>query len=169
MAFPTLNIYSTEYAAAYNTVPRSKADPNKTGYKHSKYFSYTQSGAGGVGDVLALMKIPAGSRILLPECAIWIVGGPATTVLDFGFLAYTEPDGDAVAADQDGLAVGIDIGADGLWFGNMVVIATPDDLLATQLTYVFNAKEDVTLTLTVRTAALADLDVIQGYVTYVNS
>lgn len=164
-------VYSSEYAAAYNSVPRSRTDPNKRGYLHAAYFSYTQVGTGNAGDLLYIMKIPAGSRLLIPLCSFWFVGCPANTVFDFGYLGYTEPDGAALAASTNGLIDGIDQGGTlALWQGGMMVIGTPDDLLPAALTYHFNSREDVTLTLLNEAGdALAADDVVQGVVVYINS
>ena len=161
--------YSDQYAAAYNTVPRTKMAPTEDGYLRARYWSYTEVAGGGTNDVMYVAKLPAGSRLILPMCAVWTVGIPADTVFDLGFLSYTEPDGDVVATSSDGLIDGIDAFTNGLWFGGMTVVATPDDLLPDHLTYWFNSREAVTITLTQQAGtALAAADIVQGLLTYIN-
>ena len=162
------NVYSVQYAAAYNTVPRVRRDPNMSGYKQVQYWDYTQPATGNDPDTLFTVKIPAMSRLLLPECALWTEGCPAGTVYDWGYGAYVEPDGDAVAASADGLMAGADPGADGLIFGGMNASSTPDDQRPVVLTYVFLARQDVDLTIRIKTSALQTGDVLRGYWTYLN-
>lgn len=162
-------VYSAQFAAAYNTVPRTKRDPSMRGVKQATYWDYTQSGAGNDPDTLYTIKIPAGSRLLLPECALWTEGCPAGSVYNFGYLAYTEPDGDAVTVSTNGLLASVDGAADNLVFGGMNTGAgTPDDQRPAVLTWWFNSREDVTLTITISSSALQDGDVLRGYYTWIN-
>lgn len=62
-------------------------------------FNFLQSGAGDAGSIAKLRKLPPGRLIFFPleSYITWEAFG-AARVLDIGFEAYTEPDGDAVVA-----------------------------------------------------------------------
>lgn len=76
------------------------------------YFKHTQSIAGDDGSSVTLVRVPAGYGHILKQLSLisWSAFG-STRVMDIGYAAYTENDGDAVTAGADILEDGRDVSA----------------------------------------------------------
>ena len=165
--------YTTEYNALYRTLPADVGvHRNKRSHKRIEYFTYTQAATGTDGDQVFAVKVPGVSRILLPELFIHMSDWTASTVLDVGWAAYTEIDGDAVAADPDGLIDGLDISNGGVavFFGMVLTVSTTNTLTiapAGLLSKEFNSRHPVDITFSLLGAAPLAAATLQGYVTYV--
>jgi hypothetical protein len=119
-------------------------------------FDFTQAGAGDINSTVDLVKLPAGRVTLFGSLSR--VGhdalGAART-LDVGWTAYTEPDGDAVAADEDGLHSAADVSAAGSF--------NPSDELGNDAAHQFWSKEGVLLQAKVEGGTIPDLAKLNGH------
>lgn len=124
-------------------------------------FNFTQSGAGDAGSVAQLCKLPAGRHRIL--CALSRVAFSAmgtSRVLDMGHEAYTDIDGDAVAANDDAFTVtAIDVENAGV--SALSSAANSED------TVLIESKEEVTIIGTVSGGTFPDADTLDGYIVYV--
>ena len=69
--------------------------------------TFTAAGTG----TAAMVKLPAGRKLIFPDLSRIVCPiGTATADLHIGHTAYTEPDGDAVAADDNAFGDNIDVG-----------------------------------------------------------
>lgn len=165
--------YSTEYSLLYRTVPSDvSVHRNKRNEKRIERFSYTQAATGTDGDLVYIAKVPGNCRILLPEFFLHTSDWTASTVLDVGWGAYTEVDGDAVAADPDGLIDGLDIslGGVGVYWGLVNTVSTTNTLTivpAGQIDKEFNSRHPVDITFTIAGAAPLAAATLNGWITYV--
>ncbi len=153
---------SVEYAKIYATEPAELVDANEwAGRLRIQRFTYTQSGAGTVGETLAAVKLPAGKvRVLLPLSYIHTSGLGTSGTIDVGWEAYTDRDGTAVAADPNGLKDGIDAASAGA--------DVPTGTVGTDETYEFDSRDGVVITLQFNDNPLDDTDTVKGYFIYVN-
>jgi hypothetical protein len=165
--------YSTEYDLLYRTLPADVGvHRNKRSHKRIERFSYAQAATGTDGDLVYAVKVPGVSRILLPELFIYMSDWTTSTTLDVGWDAYTEVDGDAVAADPDGLIDGLDISNGGVavFFGMVLTVTTTNTLTivpAATIDKEFNSRHPVDITFTIAGAAPLAAAVLHGYVTLV--
>lgn len=153
---------STEYANRV-AVPRVYNGPTEEhGRVRQMFFTHAQSGAGDAGSSVVLGKLPAGKvRLLASQSKAYVNWTTASATLDLGWDAYTDSDGNAVAADPDGLDDGLDVDAAGYkTFGNVAA------MLLTGGTKIFDSQDGVVIRAT-SVAALADGDDIAGYLLYV--
>lgn len=69
--------------------------------------TFTAAGTG----TAQMIRLPAGRKLIFPDlCRIICPIGTATSDLHVGHTAYTEPDGTAVAADDNAFADNLDVG-----------------------------------------------------------
>lgn len=168
----SLPYYSVEYDLLYRTLPADVGvHRNKRSHKRIERFTYTQAAAGTLGDAVYLCKVPGVCRILLPELFIYFTDWDTSTVVSIGWDAYTEVDGDAVAADPDGLVNDLDVsqGGVGVFFGMMALVGTTSTLTidpAAKIDHEFNSRHPVSITATFTGAAPTADDILSGYVTY---
>lgn len=138
---------------------------NEHGTKHVCYFTHNQSGAGDATSSVAIVKLPPGRvRLLLGESSMYVNWTTASATMDIGWDAYTDFAGDAVAADPNGLADGIDVDTAGVYSGEDLVDSVTQ---AAAGTYLFESQTGVTIRVTSQDVALADDDDLAGYITYV--
>ena len=117
-------------------------------------FAHTQSGAGDATSSVALARLPAGRvRLLLVSSALYVNWTTSSATLDLGWDAHTDLDGDAVAADPNGLADGLDV-------DTAVTGATLAGLAATAGTRLFESKDGVVIRATSQDVALANGDTL---------
>lgn len=113
MAVTTEN--STQYARELSTAT-TKNEKNEYGAGLKSFlFEFTQSAAiGDANSLVNLIKVPPGRhRMYCPLSFIqWDAFGAART-LDIGWVAYTDPAGATVAADEDGIETAVDVSAAG--------------------------------------------------------
>lgn len=78
-------------------------------------FDFTQGAAAGdATSTMALVIVPAGiTRVYLRESIIAFSAFGAARTLDIGYSAYTNRDGDAVAADDNAFVDDLDVSAAG--------------------------------------------------------
>lgn len=78
-------------------------------------FNFTQGAAAGdAGSTAQLVKLPGGDvRLVLPLSHVRHSAFGASRTLDLGWEAYTDNNGDAVAADPNGLDDGVNVSAAG--------------------------------------------------------
>ena len=120
-------------------------------------FNYTHTAGAGTGEV-NLIRLPAGKYRILSDLSLIVSSAMVTAAdLHIGHRAYTQPDGTAVAEDDNALADNLDAGSAidqslPLPAGGELVIDSRDDL-------VFYAMVD--------TANIEDTDTISGYIVYV--
>lgn len=106
----TTQQHSTEYANIVASPPVMNARPGMIFFQP---FRHAQSGAGDDGSTLHIWRIEAGSRLYLHQSTIRFSAFGASRVMKVGWTAYTDPDGTAVAADDDGLFAALDVSAAG--------------------------------------------------------
>lgn len=78
------------------------------------FFDYTRAAQGDAGSVASLIDLPGGEvRLVLPLSFIQFSAMGAARTMDLGWQAYTDNNGDTVAADPNGLDDGIDVSSAG--------------------------------------------------------
>jgi hypothetical protein len=125
------------------------------------YFEHAQSGAGDAGSSVEIARLPAGKvRVLASQSKAYFNWTTASATADLGWDAYTDIDGSAVAADPNGIDDGISVETAGYQtFGASVT--------ATGGTKVFESRDGVSLRLTSQDVAIADADVVAGFILFV--
>jgi hypothetical protein len=157
---------STEYTNATAVPQTTLATTDMHGRVRVAYFTHAQSGAGDATSSVALCKLPAGRvRLLLGSSFAYVNWTTASATLDLGWDAYTDLEGDAVVADPNGLADGIDVDTVGLRSGeDLVTLAA---IQATGGTKLFESNSGVVIRATSQDTAIADGDDLVGYFLYV--
>jgi hypothetical protein len=124
-------------------------------------FTFTQGAAAGdAGSLAELVKVPAGVvRVFLASSRITCSALGAARTMDIGWLAYVDTDGDAVAADPNGLDDGVDV--------SLAVTFNPTGTIGEDETKLFESNGGVTLTAQVNDATLIASATINGYFVYV--
>ena len=151
---------STEYTNATANPVVQNAVHDYHGRVRIAYFTHDQDGAGDAGSSVALCSLPAGKvRVLLSSSNAYVNWTTGSATLDLGWDAYTNTDGDAVAADADGLVNGLDVDTAGYQnFGSGTT--------ATGGTYLFESQGGVVIRAT-SPGAIASGDDLVGYIMYV--
>lgn len=159
---PVVTSESTQYENAYTDVPPVMNEG--WGAKMRQLdFTAVNVGGGDAGSSVALIKLPPGRVILMLTASQAYVNWTTTAAkLDLGWDAYEDPDGNAVAADPDGLIDGLNVDTVGIFDLNSNVAA----LLLTGGNYTFNSKNGVTIRATSQDTALAANDDIAGFLAY---
>lgn len=157
---------STEYTNATASPPVNLATTDIHGRVRVAYFTHAQSGAGDATSSVALCKLPAGRvRLLLGSSFAYVNWTTALATLDLGWDAYTDLEGDAVAADPNGLIDGLDVDTVGLRSGeDLVTLAA---IQATGGTKLFESNSGVVIRATSQDVAIVDGDDLVGYFLYV--
>jgi len=152
---------STEHTNATATPVTLNPTTDYAGRVRIMYFTHAQSGAGDATSSVALGSLPAGKvKVLLSSSNAYVNWTTSSATLDLGWDAYTDGDGNSVAADADGLVNGLNVDTAGQFsFGA--------DQAATGGTYTFNSKSGVTIRATSQDTAIADGDDLVGYILYV--
>ena len=159
---------STEYANTVATPPVMNQPTEDHGRMRIKYFKHTQSGSGSSGDSVVLCKLPGGKvRMILALSRVYVNWTTSSANLDLGWDAYTSgasgTEGDTIAADADGLIDNLNVDTVGYFTFEGTLAATK----ALGGTYVFESQDGVVIRATSQAAAMADGDVIAGYIVYV--
>lgn len=158
MAVTTQN--STQYARTVATPPTHNSTHEWHGRVRSMFFEHTQSGAGDAGSIVRAVRLPAGSvRLILPLSRIAFSAFGAARTLDIGWEAYTDDNGDAVAADPNGLDDGVDVSSAGS--------INPGGTVGTHETYLFQSQDGVVITLQTNDGTIPDAATLDGYLIYV--
>ena len=152
---------STEYTNATANPVVQNAVHDYHGRVRIAYFTHDQDGAGDATSSVALCALPAGKvRVLLASSSAYVNWTTGSATLDLGWDAYTNTDGDTVAADPDGLVNGLDVDTAGYQTFGAGTTATG----GTQL---FESQGGVVLRATSQDQALAAGDDLVGYIMYV--
>ena len=152
---------STEYTNATSTPVVQNPVHDYHGRVRIAFFTHDQDGAGDATSSVALCKLPAGKvRVLLSSSNAYCNWTTGSATLDLGWDAYTNTDGNAVAADPDGLVNGLDVDTAG--YQNFGANTT-----ATGGTYLFESQGGVVIRATSQDTAIADGDDLVGYIMYV--
>ena len=123
-------------------------------------FDFTQSGQGDAGSLVELVKLPAGRvRVILPLSRIAYAAMGTSRTMDLGWLAHTDDDGAAIAADPNGLDDGIDVAAAGS--------VNPGGTIGGDETHLFSSQAGVTVTAQINDGTLDDQKTLNGYLLYV--
>ena len=151
---------STEYTNATSSPVVQNAVHDYHGRVRIAYFTHDQDGAGDAGSSVALCSLPAGKvRVLLSSSNAYVNGTTGAATLDLGWDAYTNTDGNAVAADIDGLVDGLDVDTAG--YQNFGAGTT-----ASGGTYLFESQGGVIIRATSPGAIVSGDDLV-GYIMYV--
>jgi len=159
MAVTTQN--STEYDKAYVSKTGNLETHEEHGRVRVAYFEHTQSGAGAATSSVALVKLPAGKvRLLGSQSKAYVNWTTALATIDMGWDAYTDINGNAVAASSNGIDSGTSVEIAGFQtFGSA--------LTATGGTKIFESKDGVVIRATSQTTAIANADTLVGAFLYV--
>ena len=143
---------------AVPTVPLSPIDHH--GKLRMAAVTYEQVANGSAADILQMCRLPAG-RVKVHGLLsnLYINLTTASMKVEIGWAAYTDLDGDAVAADPNGLDSTLDVDTAGI-FNIGSVLATAGNVKT------FESEEGVVLTMTLTTDVVAGDDV-NGYIAYV--
>ena len=151
---------STEYTNATSSPVVQNAVHDYHGRVRIAYFTHDQDGAGDAGSSVALCSLPAGKvRVLLASSSAYCNWTTGSATLDLGWDAYTNTDGNAVAADIDGLVDGLDVDTAGYQTFGAGTTATGG-------TYLFESQGGVVIRAT-SPGAIAAGDDLVGYIMYV--
>ena len=154
---------SAEYTIQTTTPIANSNTVDKHGKLRTLFFTHDQDGAGDANSTVTLGKLPAGK--------VKIIGGlsrfycnwvTSSQTMDIGWEAYTDLDGDTVAADVDGMVDGLDVDAVGYF-------SMEGNTAATKLlggNHTFESRDGVVIN-ALATAALADGDDLSGVITYI--
>ena len=105
---------TTQKTTEYTNATASPVTLNEAHAYHGRvriaYFSHDQDGAGDATSSVALFALPAGKvKVLLSASKAYVNWTTGSATLDLGWDAYTDIDGDAVAADPNGLVDGLNV------------------------------------------------------------
>ena len=152
---------TTQYASAH-VVPITQGGLHVNVYGAAlrwRRFTYTQSGAGTIGDTIRLIQVPANCVIVVPMCRFQFTAWDTNANIQIGWDAHETPQDATVAADPNGLIASIDVDAIGEWFGGMTITAGGVTRVAPATeAYEVNSKEPVVIRATNDTAAAGDAD-----------
>nr|VFK58894.1 MAG: hypothetical protein BECKUNK1418G_GA0071005_100538 [Candidatus Kentron sp. UNK]VFK68617.1 MAG: hypothetical protein BECKUNK1418H_GA0071006_100438 [Candidatus Kentron sp. UNK] len=135
----------------------------ENGRVRASVFEFTQDGAGDAGSTVALIRLPAGRvRILSHLSVIRCSAFGAGATLDVGYAAHENFKGDAVPADPDAIADGIDVSAAAqLSLGGIGAGVAGPSVLAP-------SRDRVIILATCQGAAIPDGATLTGVICYVN-
>lgn len=124
-------------------------------------FNYTQGAAAGdAGSLAELVKFPSGAgRLILPLSRIAHSAFGAARTLDLGWLAYTDTDDAAVAADPNGLDDGVDVSAAGSF--------SPGGTIGGDETKLFESNGGLVITAQTNDGTIPAAATLNGYFIYV--
>lgn len=119
-------------------------------------FSFTQVGAGDANSTVDLVLLPAGKvTVLLAQSRIACSAFGASRVLDLGWPAYTDPNGAAVSADDNGLDDDQDVSS--------ATAYAPTGTVGGAETKVFESRDGVRLQAKVAGGTIPDAATLAGY------
>lgn len=144
------------------TPPLNVATHEWHGRVRQAYFNFTQGAAAGDANSTAqLIYLPNRPvRLLMADSWVYHSAFGAARLLDIGWAAYEDKDGNQVAEDLDGLAAGLDVAAAGT--------KTPQGVVGGAETKVFLSKGGVWIMAQVRGGTIpagAQLEGVFKYVT----
>ena len=157
---------TTQKSTEYTNATATPVTLNEANVYHGRvriaFFTHDQDGTGDAGSSVALCSLPAGKvKVLLKSSNAYVNWTTSSATLDLGWDAYTDINGDAVAADTDGLADGIDVDTVGYRTFHEIAAIT-----ALGGTYTFETQSGVVIRATSPTA-MVDGDDLVGYLLYI--
>lgn len=158
-------VYSDQYADLHVDIPPTRVDEDISfGQSQMLRFTYTQAGAGNIGDVIYLRKVPPRCQIVVPYCRFQFTAWDTNTVIDIGHLAYKTAAGATVSAAAAALLNDLDVDAAGEWTQGMLITAG-GVARAAPVVEVFQIRsmEPVTITATFAAAAPTTTDQFNGW------
>ena len=136
---------------------------NSGGRERVAYFGFTQSGIGDIGSTVDLINLPPGKvRLLKTDSKFVCSAFGALRTLSIGHLAYTKPDGSAVAAVTDNILTAGDVSA-----AAAIACGAGANALGDDPTILFESKDGVTLQASVAGGTIPDLATLKGFFTFV--
>ena len=158
---------TTQKSTEYTNATATPVTLNEANVYHGRvriaYFTHDQDGVGDAGSSVALCSLPAGKvKVLLKSSNAYVNWTTSSATLDLGWDAYTDINGDAVAADTDGLVDGLDVDT----VGYQTLEGALAGIKATGGTYTFESQSGVVIRATSPTA-MVDGDDLVGYLLYV--
>lgn len=158
---------TTQKSTEYTNATATPVTLNEANVYHGRvriaYFTHDQDGVGDAGSSVALCSLPAGKvKVLLKSSSAYVNWTTSSATLDLGWDAYTDINGDAVAADTDGLVDGLDVDT----VGYQTLEGALAGIKATGGTYTFESQSGVVIRATSPTA-MVDGDDLVGYLLYV--
>lgn len=146
---------SIEYKAMHSTTPPVHQPPHvQHGRLRVANFVHDQVGLGDAGSSVAAVKLPPGNVRLLGFLSnVYVNWTTALQTMDVGWDAYTDLNGNAVAADPNGLDAAVDVDAVGVHS-----LGTAAATLATARSKVFSSRSGVTIRFTAALALVAGDD-----------
>ena len=159
---------TTQKTTEYTNATASPVTLNEAHAYHGRvriaYFSHDQDGAGDATSSVALFALPAGKvKVLLSASKAYVNWTTGSATLDLGWDAYTDIDGDAVAADPNGLIDGLNVDTVG-YFSLEGALA---GVKATGGTHTFESQGGVVIRATSQDVAIASGDDLVGYILYI--
>lgn len=135
--------------------------PDYHGEMRMFYFSFTQGAAAGdINSTMDLIKLPPGKwRYIAKLSKITCSAFGASRTLDVGHTGWTEPDGDAVAANEIGIHSAADVSA-------AAVIEPGDELVATDGTLQINSRTVVTIQAKVEGGTIPAAATLKGHLAF---
>ena len=154
---------STEYTNATATPVTLNAAHVYHGRLRIAFFTHDQDGTGDAGSSVARFSLPAGNvKVLGSLSRVYCNWTTSSATLDLGWDAYTDKDGDAVAADPDGMVDGLSVDT----VGYFTLEGALAGIKATGGTYTFESQGGVVIRATSPTA-MGDGAGLVGYIIYV--
>ena len=158
---------TTQKSTEYTNATATPVTLNEANVYHGRvriaYFTHDQDGVGDAVSSVALCSLPAGKvKVLLKSSNAYVNWTTSSATLDLGWDAYTDINGDAVAADTDGLVDGLDVDT----VGYQTLEGALAGIIATGGTYTFETQSGVVIRATSPTA-MVDGDDLVGYLLYV--
>ncbi len=152
-------VYSSQYDAAYVTVPSSKIRPgDHSGEKKIAYFDYTVVATQTAGDVLKLCKLPKGARVTNVVMSFPDLG--TTGVLNVGINGGTNS---LETADADAFLASVDVNA----AADCVSMQSQMEASGANAGWLKELLDEVDVQVDIATAWTATSGTIKGYIEYV--
>jgi len=152
---------STEYALTQAVPAKVPASHQLHGRMRIAFFAFTQgSSAGDATSTATLVKLPAGKVRLMNRLSyIGFSALGASRTLDLGWQAYTDDNGDAVAADPNGLDDGVDVSSAGS--------VIPGGTIGTHETKLFESQAGVVIDAQINDGTIPAAATLMGHLVYV--
>ena len=157
-----------EKSVEYTNATATPAVNNSTAEQHGRiriaFFTHTQVATGTAGSYVELCRLPAGRvRLLGSLSRAYVNWTTGSATLDLGWQAYTDLNGDAVAADPNGLINALSVDTVGF---QTLEGAVAGELL-TGGTHVFESKDGVVIQAETPSVGIIIGDDLVGYLAYV--
>lgn len=135
------------------------------GRKRILYFKHTQVTAGDATSIQSLVKLPQGKvRVIADESTIYFSAFGAARVLDVGYAAHKDLNGEDVAADPDFFATDVDVSA----VGSLQLDEAAADAGPSAVRYkLFESQDGVEIQSVVAGGTIPANAVLEGIITYV--